>query len=531
MKKIMIIEDSKLHQKKIKNTISDLDYEVSGVFAHGEKAVDYILKENNIPDLIIIDIILAGEMNGYQAAKKICSETDIPFIFLTIKKDEIKDFEASVYLNKPFNKQELKNNIELALYKHNIYKTMIKNNEEKEMILDTIDTQIWYLKDPKTYGKINQAHADFLGFDKSDVENKKLTDFFEEEEAKICNLGNIKVFSEKKKFQTEVWLTNSSGEKKLISITKNPKLNKDGKVEYVVCSGEDITHQRKKEKIIKEEKEFLSKILEVQNSLFLLLNFEGKIIRFNKACEKITGYTEKEVKGKKVWDLFIKQNEKKEVENVFERLKNKDYPNKHENYWLTKTGEKRRISWSNNVILDDENNIKYIVATGVDITERKKKEKQIEYLSFHDEMTGLYNRRYFENELNRLNSSRKYPITIVIGDLDGLKYINDNYGHKKGDEYIIKAADILKSTARTEDVVSRIGGDEFAVILPTTNQKEAESFCLRIQKNIEKFNQDKDLIKPLSISLGFEVMEDSSQSLNKTFNKADQKMYINKGRK
>jgi diguanylate cyclase (GGDEF)-like protein len=147
-------------------------------------------------------------------------------------------------------------------------------------------------------------------------------------------------------------------------------------------------------------------------------------------------------------------------------------------------------------------------------------------------MTGLYNRRYFENELNRLNSSRKYPITIVIGDLDELKMVNDTYGHKKGDEYIINAADILKSTARAEDVVSRIGGDEFAVILPTTNQKEAESFCLRIQKNIEKFNQDKDLIKPLSISLGFEVMkEDGHQSLSKVFNKADQKMYINKRRK
>jgi diguanylate cyclase (GGDEF)-like protein len=162
------------------------------------------------------------------------------------------------------------------------------------------------------------------------------------------------------------------------------------------------------------------------------------------------------------------------------------------------------------------------------ITEEKN---NIEYLSLHDYITGLYNRRYFENELKRLESSRKYPITIVIIDLDGLKVINDNYGHKMGDQYIINTAEILKSTARTEDIIARIGGDEFAIILPTTNHKEVENFCQRLQQNINEFNKGEKLVKPLSISLGFEVMEDSQQSLSEVFNKADQKMYINKGRK
>jgi diguanylate cyclase (GGDEF)-like protein len=100
-----------------------------------------------------------------------------------------------------------------------------------------------------------------------------------------------------------------------------------------------------------------------------------------------------------------------------------------------------------------------------------------------------------------------------------------------GDQYIINTAEILKSTARTEDIIARIGGDEFAIILPTTNHKEAENFCQRLQQNINEFNKGEKLVKPLSISLGFEVMEDSQQSLSEVFNKADQKMYINKGRK
>jgi len=801
VKEIMIIEDSKLHQQKIKNIISELEYKVSKVFAYGEEALDYILNERNYPDLLIIDIVLKGEVDGYQIAKKITSETNIPFIFLTAHLEQIEDFEASVYLNKPFNKEELKNNIELALYKHQTQKKMLKNNEEINMILDTIETQVWYLKDPLTYGRVNQAHADFLGVKKSDIENKDITDFLDAEEASICNTGNKKVFSEKKKICTEEWLQNHNGEKRLLSVTKNPKLNNKGKVEYVVCSAEDITAKKEREIVIKElhkialdfkelknekavskmtvelaenlldfnlcnvilvkdqefistassnnfeedristskksiaaktykegksliiddlqnnkeaasikgiyksaislpigdfgvfqaasvkkeafnagdlelaeilishvassleriysqqrineQNNFLSTILEVQSGLVILLDPEGKIVRFNKACQRLTSYSEEEVKGKTVWDLFLDENQIEKVKNVFNQLKNKDYPNKSEGYWITKSGEKKQISWANNVILDDQGEIKYIVGTGIDIsnrisqeeklkeqkayfeqlfnnspeaiilldnshlvikankkfeqlfgykeseiinknidnfilpeeyledgkkytekvkigervsgeairknkngekidiflqgfpielsdgqigiyglyndiTERKKREKRIEYLSFHDEMTGLYNRRYFENELKRLDSSRKYPVTIIIGDLDGLKTVNDRCGHKKGDEYIINTSNILKSTARTEDIIARIGGDEFAIILPSTDYQEAEGICNRIRENIKKFNQQNSLLKDLSISLGFAVLNNSEQSLDQVFKKADDNMYLNK---
>jgi len=176
-----------------------------------------------------------------------------------------------------------------------------------------------------------------------------------------------------------------------------------------------------------------------------------------------------------------------------------------------------------------------VVISHEDITKRKLKElelkeerEKIKYLSFHDVMTSLYNRRYFENELDRLNQSRRLPISIIVADIDGLKYANDNYGHKMGDEFIKKAGEIIKSVLRDEDVLARIGGDEFAVILPETDNKLAESIIIRIKKALNEYNEKSDLPEAVKVSLGFSSKVDKEQNIDKIFNEADHEMYKNK---
>ena len=172
-------------------------------------------------------------------------------------------------------------------------------------------------------------------------------------------------------------------------------------------------------------------------------------------------------------------------------------------------------------------------------TQRKLKRKneelkgllnEVEYLSFHDEMTGLYNRRYFENELDRLASSRRLPLTLLVADMDKLKVVNDNYGHKKGDNYIKAAANILKKSAREEDIVARIGGDEFAIVLPETGFKAADKIYRRIKANLESYNQQQEPVELLEISLGFAVKTQKQQSLDQIFKLADKMMYNDKGK-
>jgi diguanylate cyclase (GGDEF)-like protein/PAS domain S-box-containing protein len=196
-------------------------------------------------------------------------------------------------------------------------------------------------------------------------------------------------------------------------------------------------------------------------------------------------------------------------------------------YNLLIEGKKKYFEAKLIKLTEEEDDILVIIR---DITERVEREKRIEYLSFHDELTGLYNRRFINTEVKRLCNSRKLPISIIIGDLDKLKNVNDNYGHTQGDKYIKKASDILKCIFRNEDIIARIGGDEFAVLLPETDEEMAEKICDRIRDSFKKADND-DFPIPLSISLGCATMNSEDNDLIKYYKEADKQMYKNKGSK
>ena len=149
------------------------------------------------------------------------------------------------------------------------------------------------------------------------------------------------------------------------------------------------------------------------------------------------------------------------------------------------------------------------------------------YASFHDQLTGLYNRHYFVNEIKRLEHSREYPIAIISADLDGLKEINDTRGHAEGDKYLNSCAAIFKNTLRGYDLLARVGGDEFALVLNRTDRATGESIMDRIISNVEKHNRTHTAL-PLSVSMGLAVSENSDQPLEETFKEADRLMYQEK---
>jgi PAS domain S-box-containing protein len=123
---------------------------------------------------------------------------------------------------------------------------------------------------------------------------------------------------------------------------------------------------------LRKERNFSSAVLDTVGALVIVLDRQGRVVTFNKTCEDITGYAIKEVFSKYIWDVFIIPEEIKQVKDVFAKLVGTKFPSKFENYWVTKDGSRRLISWSNSALLDDDNSVEFVIGTGIDITERRE---------------------------------------------------------------------------------------------------------------------------------------------------------------
>ena len=263
----------------------------------------------------------------------------------------------------------------------------------------------------------------------------------------------------------------------------------------------------------------------VDNSNDAIVIAQDGMLKFaNPRTLEITGYSLEEVLAMPFLSLIHPDDQSMVRERHLKRLKGEEVPTTYAFRVVRKDGS---CCWV------EINAIRTLWGDGPatlnfvrDVSERKQAEERLAYISTHDVLTGVYNRAWFEEELERLQHSRRFPISVVVADVDNLKGINDQFGHAKGDELLQGAASVLVNSFRAEDMVARIGGDEFAVLLPGTDAMAVRDAVARIQENVRAYRMASG-----GPSLGLSIGEATGQRgsvLTDVFRDADGRMYKEK---
>jgi len=165
----------------------------------------------------------------------------------------------------------------------------------------------------------------------------------------------------------------------------------------------------------------------------------------------------------------------------------------------------------------------------VDFLIRRVVPRRISYYAFRDPLTEVFNRHFLQEQLRFLSGNRdNFPVGIIYLDLNNLKRVNDIFGHKAGDLYIQRFASVLRSSVRKRDLIFRVGGDEFLIVVPRADEKVLNRIIRRIALNTEAVNRRKELPVPLSFSAGWSLWKSPEESFDKALERADRMMYLNK---
>ncbi|ACB85677.1 PocR ligand-binding domain-containing protein [Natranaerobius thermophilus] len=331
-------------------------------------------------------------------------------------------------------------------------------------------------------------------------------------------------------------LISRHGNRRQISESAAPIYNQEGEIMGVVIVFSDVTEQYKIREDLKKSEQLLQSTLDSLSAHICVLDEEGVIRIVNKSwmdfgrgnnapldlispgvnylevCERAEGDG-----AEFAWEFLNGIYDVKKGElNYFEL----EYPchSPTKNRWFIGRVTPHQGYFNNS---SDTG----IVIAHEDITARKQAEERIKYLSFHDSLTSLYNRAYLEEQIKKLDVEGQLPISLILADLNGLKLVNDSYGHECGDQLLLQTSKILTQSCRKDDIIARWGGDEFVILLTKTNKEDAEKICNRI-KNLCITTKQEEI--PVSITLGVSTKENSEEDIYNVLIAAEEEMYKNK---
>ncbi len=246
-------------------------------------------------------------------------------------------------------------------------------------------------------------------------------------------------------------------------------------------------------------------------------------------CYELTGYQAKDLLRKRIdYNDIVDEPYRQHLWNKWQEVLAAGTVLTEEYTITTASGERKWVWEQGRGVYSPAGEVVALEGIVIDITDRKQAEEaahrrleELVFMGYHDKLTGLYNRAFLDRELERLQETGVVPVSIIMGDVNGLKVINDTFGFHVGDQVLLKISQVLSNSCRADDLVARWGGDEFAVLLPGARQQVAEEICAQISSVLSSY---KDTPVVPSISLGFAAKVDQQMSLQQVLTVAENRM-------
>lgn len=550
IKQIMVVDNHPVMQKFMADFLEKKGHEVI-IARDGLNALEKL--ETCLPDVFFIDLVMPN-ISGDKLCRIIRKQTRLEKSFVVIlsaiameKQYCTRDLGADLILAKgPFDK--ISTNIDHILdqlgkdggrkirgqvlgrenlFERQISKELLESKRHSETTLYHMSEGLLELVEDAKIVYANPAASSIVKLKEEDLLSCNFTDFFEnpdrgfihEQIQTAKNTGREVVIGKELPLKS-----------RLVTLKIIPLPRHNGRISLLAML-RDVTRQKiAEQKLVKsqekyrQEKNFLENIFENSADAIAIVDSHGRFTRWNTKAEELFGYSFAEMKTKKAFEFY---SDPRQLETPLFLLRQKGIVQNFEMNFNHKNGTSIPCAVSISLLRDAEGKNAGSLSILRDLSQWKQAEKKLKYLSFHDSLTGLYNRAFFEEEMSRFSRGRHLPLGIIVCDINGLKLINDTLGHQKGDDLLRAAAEILKKSFRSSDIIARIGGDEFAVLMPAASNEAVTASAKRIRQEIKAWNLENSG-SGLSFSIGHAIEYKLPVDMHALFKKADDMMYVEK---